>query len=101
MLLSVVFLPELTEGRDESSRTEAWPLTVLPKELPEAKITVYGYDITDVKGLGYIFDQERLRQCAEDLLNEFALFESSRPIMVFAHGFGGLIYERVSSKLPA
>ncbi len=107
---SIVFIHDLTENLAETwtkqgSKSKPWPTKLLPCQEPGARIILYGYDASIVKSLDSILDPDWLKKQATDFLQEFPLRRdcqagnnkaSGRPIVVFAHGFGGLIYEQVS-----
>jgi len=64
----------------------------------------YGYDASGFDTMAKILDRDILEQKAKDLIKEFPLRVYSDygktldpPVVFFAHGYGGLIYEKVQS----
>ena len=107
-----MFIHDLTEGRDKTweekdSNEQLWPRLLSPA-VPTARIRVYGYDASWVKDLGSILDLKELKQHAETLLQHLAHPNEDRnarthvrPIVIVAHGFGGLMYEQVCPGAPS
>jgi hypothetical protein len=101
-----VFIHDLAEDRDkawerENSNEPPWP-QLLSHKVPSARILAYGYNTSWVKDLGSIVDPkyldqetEKLLKCLADQNEDGDAGADVRPIIIFAHGFGGLIYEQV------
>jgi hypothetical protein len=90
-----VFIHDLTASHD------AWRIDEWPLPYDSVRILAYGYDTSQVEGLGDMFDEGYLKRCATKLLVEFPLSsycrgeDIQRPVIFIAHGFGGLVYEQV------
>ncbi|EHK48670.1 hypothetical protein TRIATDRAFT_191799 [Trichoderma atroviride IMI 206040] len=99
MLLSVVFLHGLTGHREKTwtaeGETEPWLKTLLPKDLPTARIITYGYD-ADVLHLTRVAGQNTIREHAKTLINDLSALRTDtvgRPIIFVVHSLGGLVIQ--------
>lgn len=74
---------------------DEWPV-YLSETFPSARILIYQYERTWVRSLSDIVNPDRPRKITRELLKylENEDNKSSVPIVVFAHGFGGLLYEQ-------
>ncbi|KAF4452983.1 SesB, P-loop containing Nucleoside Triphosphate Hydrolase [Fusarium austroafricanum] len=94
--VDICFVHGLTGGRDStwtaSGQSEPWPQTLLPPELPRARILTYGYNAYEIRPLikdGLSFHATNL---IHDLETERTISnESSRALIFVAHGLGGLV----------
>ena len=72
---SIVFVHGLTGGQlstwTASCAEAAWPSLLLPKDIPDARISVFGYDADVVNLLGPA-GQNRIRHHARNLLSGIA-----------------------------
>ncbi|KAI0110867.1 hypothetical protein GGR51DRAFT_81300 [Nemania sp. FL0031] len=97
--VDLLFIHDAVVDPDEAWRCsdvdELWPM-LLVKKLPRARIVIYQYERTWVKSLADIVCPEHLRKISKDLLEFLGSGDrmSSVPLVVFAHGFGGLLYEQ-------
>jgi pimeloyl-ACP methyl ester carboxylesterase len=74
-----------------------WPAQLLPKELPEARIFLFGYD-SSIVGLRHgTVAQTEIRSNADDLCSKLAAERAkepeaaNRPLIIVAHSLGGLV----------
>jgi hypothetical protein len=74
-LCSIVFVHGLTGNREETwtekSAAQPWPGLLLPKDIPEARISTFGYDADVAKFLGTA-SQNRIRDHGRNLLADIA-----------------------------
>ncbi|CAG9941288.1 unnamed protein product [Clonostachys rosea f. rosea IK726] len=97
--VDIVFIHGLDGNREKTwtakGADEPWPKTLLPLELPSARILTFGYDAYAVKwekgG-----SQNRIRDHAWNLLTALASCRESddtkkRPIIFVCHSLGGLV----------
>lgn len=73
--------------------TEPWFKTLLPKDLPTARIMTYGYD-ADVLHLTRVAGQNTIREHAKTLINDLSALRTDtvgRPIIFVVHSLGGLV----------
>ncbi|KAF5004703.1 hypothetical protein FDECE_8814 [Fusarium decemcellulare] len=84
-----------------------WPKDLLPKDLPKARISLFGYDASIPKLLGQS-STNSLRDHGMALCNDVTMLRlrtasSQRPIIFVAHSLGGLVCEQallISSGSP-
>ncbi|KAK3896423.1 sesB-related regulatory [Staphylotrichum tortipilum] len=99
--VDIVFVHGLTGDREKtwtaSGWSEPWPKTLLPSELPTARVLTFGYDayVTDWKGM---VSQSRIANHAWKLLTSLAAYRekddtNERPIIFVCHSLGGLVCE--------
>lgn len=75
---------------------EEWPIA-LSRAFPSARVLIYQYERSWVRNLSDIVSPDHLHKITGQLL-EFLENEddnSTLPIVFFAHGLGGLLYEQV------
>ncbi|GAP89062.2 putative protein SERAC1 [Rosellinia necatrix] len=77
------------------SSAEIWP-ALLKEEFPTARVLIYQYKRNWIKTLDDIVNPEHLHKVSTDLFMFLSKkdIKSSVPLIVFAHGFGGLLYEQ-------
>jgi hypothetical protein len=120
--ISIVFVHGVTGHREHTwstgKDTRAWPETLLPEVLPDARILSFGYDAT-VVGLRSGISSNRLGDHAKNLLASLAIHRDDdksvldpsqhcilhliligtiykeRPIIFVAHSLGGIVCEDV------
>jgi hypothetical protein len=99
MLSSVIFIHGLTGHREKTwtaaGETEPWPKSLLPKDLPTARIITYGYD-ADVLRLTKPAGQNTIREHAKTLINDLSGIRTDavgRPIIFVVHSLGGLLIQ--------
>ena len=72
---SIIFVHGLTGGQlstwTVSGATDAWPCALLPDDIPDARISAFGYDADVVNMLGPA-GQNRIRHHARNLLSGIA-----------------------------
>ncbi|KAF5532793.1 sesB-related regulatory [Fusarium mexicanum] len=69
-VVDIVCINEITETRDDAWKSAC---SLLTKEVPFVRITVFGYDGEKVHSLGELLDVERLKNSAEKLLDHYPL----------------------------
>ncbi|KAK2875029.1 hypothetical protein FQN49_001848 [Arthroderma sp. PD_2] len=96
--VDICFIHGLTGNRDNTwtgrSQRTLWPKTLLPLELPRARILTFGYDAYIAGRL--TLSSNRLIDHATSLLNDLtrdrARYDaSSRPLIFVTHSLGGLV----------
>jgi pimeloyl-ACP methyl ester carboxylesterase len=96
---SIVFLHGLTGHREETwtaeNESEPWPKLLLPSDIPNARIIVYGYD-ADVVRWTKPAGQNNVREHAQNLVNDLCAFRArtrtpKQPVLFVAHSLGGLV----------
>ncbi|PNP57410.1 hypothetical protein THARTR1_02407 [Trichoderma harzianum] len=97
--LSVIFLHGLTGHREGTWTAEGeadpWPKSLLPKDLPTARIITYGYD-ANVLHLTRVAGQNTVREHAKTLINDLSALRTDtvgRPIIFVVHSLGGLVIQ--------
>ncbi|KAL6890894.1 hypothetical protein GGI43DRAFT_209640 [Trichoderma evansii] len=97
--VDVVFLHGLTGHREKTwtakGETEPWLKTLLPKDLPTARIITYGYD-ADILNLTRVAGQNTVREHAKSLINDLGALRTDtvgRPIIFVVHSLGGLVIQ--------
>ncbi|KAM0458661.1 hypothetical protein ACHAPV_006053 [Trichoderma viride] len=97
--IDIVFLHGLTGHREKTwtaeGQTEPWLKTLLPKDLPTARIITYGYD-ADVLHLTRVAGQNTIREHAKTLINDLSALRTDavgRPIIFVVHSLGGLVIQ--------
>ncbi|KAI9761363.1 MAG: hypothetical protein M1840_001959 [Geoglossum simile] len=102
--LNIIFVHGLNGHREKSWRanhaTDPWPRTLLPAEIPNARILTFGHPAYVANWRGVV-SQNRIGDHAINLLNAIATYReddetNDRPIIFVAHSLGGLICEDVS-----
>ncbi|KAJ3518367.1 hypothetical protein NM208_g14540 [Fusarium decemcellulare] len=107
---SIVFVHGLSGTRRGTWRHAdgtCWPKDLLPKDLPKARISLFGYDASIPKLLGQS-STNSLRDHGMALCNDVTMLRlrtasSQRPIIFVAHSLGGLVCEQallISSGSP-
>ncbi|KAK8137265.1 hypothetical protein PG984_005205 [Apiospora sp. TS-2023a] len=106
---SVILIHDVIEGRDAT-----WPKDMLTTAYPHAEVLPYGYDAGSMRGLNDLLDSDRLEDTALTFLRDLdiklqhpstAVTEGDvgkteikkhfhHPMIILAHGYGGLIYEK-------
>ncbi|KAK4233072.1 hypothetical protein C8A03DRAFT_39245 [Achaetomium macrosporum] len=100
-IVDIVFVHGLTGDREKTwtarDASEPWPKTLLPSELPTARVLTFGYDayVADWQG---VVSQNRIANHAWNLLTSLASYRerddtNERPIMFVCHSLGGLVCE--------
>jgi len=97
----VIFLHGLTGDREitwtaKGSETP-WPQTLLPQDLPEARVITYGYDADVARWIGPA-GQNSVREHATTLVNDLVRYRARtqshrRPLLWVAHSLGGLVLQ--------
>ncbi|KAI0420903.1 Alpha/Beta hydrolase protein [Xylaria grammica] len=97
MLTSIIFLHGLTGHRERTwtaaGEDKPWPESLLPSDLPTARIITYGYD-ADVVHLTRPAGQNTVREHATSLINDLTSLRADangRPIIFVVHSLGGLV----------
>ncbi|KAF2431165.1 hypothetical protein EJ08DRAFT_696835 [Tothia fuscella] len=103
--IDVIFVHGLT-GRQLSTwtaegATAPWPKLLLSQDIPEARISAFGYDADVYKFLGQP-GQNKIRQHATNLLAavadmRFEIGKDDLPIIFVAHSLGGLVCKNRST----
>jgi protein SERAC1 len=100
--VDVCFVHGLNGDRESTwtadRQSAPWPKTLLPSELEDARILVYGYDAHVVVRKG-VAASTRLVDHAANLLNDLTSDRarcgaSSRPLIFVAHSLGGLVCKK-------
>lgn len=104
------------EGSEERPGLQGWH-ELLTESIPHARVLSFGYDASSMTELSHLLDPGPIEQHAEELLASLRMAfqdqskpanesitagsdagnvnkESRVPLIVVAHGYGGLIYER-------
>ncbi|KAK4245726.1 hypothetical protein C7999DRAFT_42748 [Corynascus novoguineensis] len=96
--LSIVFIHGLTGHREKTwtahGASEPWPKVLLPSELPNARVLLFGYDANVVDWRGLV-SQSRIGDHAWNLLTSLAAHRekdetNERPIIFVCHSLGAL-----------
>lgn len=96
--VDICFVHGLTGNRDSTwtarGQSAPWPKTLLPPNLPRARILTYGYDAYIVRKS--VASSNRLTHHATNLLNDLTTNRAScsalsRPLIFVAHSLGGLV----------
>ncbi|GAP91608.1 putative alpha beta-hydrolase [Rosellinia necatrix] len=86
---------QVTEETEETKPLEAfWPLDILPRDFPHARIMTYGYDSNITHWFKGPAMQLDIDQYGESLLNTMEAGRRGnphRPLILIAHNLGGLI----------
>ncbi|KAH6615851.1 Alpha/Beta hydrolase protein [Chaetomium sp. MPI-SDFR-AT-0129] len=99
--VDICFVHGLTGNRDSTwtypGQAEPWPKTLLPKDLPDARLLTFGYDAYVVNNS--VASTNRLNDHASNLMNDLCRGRASagaqgRPIILVAHGLGGLVCKK-------
>ena len=98
--VDICFVHGLTGDRDRTwtanSQKQPWPRTMLPPELPNARILTYGYDAYFMSE--GVSSGNRLSDHARNLITELTTNRSrdaqNRPIIFVVHSLGGLIIKK-------
>ncbi|PKK46375.1 hypothetical protein CI102_11067 [Trichoderma harzianum] len=97
--VGVIFLHGLTGHREKTWTAEGeadpWPKSLLPKDLPTARIITYGYD-ADILHLTRVAGQNTVREHAKTLINDLSALRTDtagRPIIFVIHSLGGLVIQ--------
>lgn len=111
MRSSVILIHDVTEDRISAWSRELLDHSTWTSESYRADVLSYGYDSSSVEQLSELLDPMKLDRHAKkfvlDLSDRLHSRDtattgmetqrlSKRPIVILAHGYGGLIYERVS-----
>ena len=98
-VFDLVFIHGLTGDRERTwtypGAPAPWPKTLLPTQLPNARILTYGYDAYFLRRRSYV-SSNRLRDHSKDFLNAFTTNRAAgsalgRPIVFVVHSLGGLL----------
>lgn len=90
----------LPESNNAQLAPVFWPADLLPKECPNSRILVFGYDSKITKYTSGAINQNSIFSHSKDLL--FALsrqrpFARRRPLVFVAHSLGGIVVKEVSA----
>lgn len=95
----MIFLHGPTGDRDDTwtadDEVDPWPKSLLPKDLPRARIITYGYD-ADALHLTRVAGQNTVRELAKALINDLSALRTDtvgRPIVFVVHSLGGLVIQ--------
>ncbi|UKZ79213.1 hypothetical protein TrVFT333_006963 [Trichoderma virens FT-333] len=100
-IVDIVFIHGLTGDREQtwtaSGAIEPWPKTLLPLELPTARVLTFGYDAS-VADYRSVVSTNRIGNHAWNLLTSLASYRekdntNERPIIFVCHSLGGLVCE--------
>ncbi|OBT95600.1 hypothetical protein VE01_05937 [Pseudogymnoascus verrucosus] len=98
--VDIIFIHGLTGHRERTwtheDENEPWFKSLLPKDLPTARIIAYGYD-ADVVNFTKVASQNTIRDHAVNLMNDLAghrRWAPGRPIIFVAHSLGGLVCQK-------
>jgi pimeloyl-ACP methyl ester carboxylesterase len=98
-LSSVLFIHGLTGHREKTwtkGEAEPWPKSLLPRDLPTARIIMYGYDADILRLTDKNVGQNTIQDHAKNLINDLCALRKDaigRPIIFVAHSLGGLIIQ--------
>ena len=96
--IDVCFIHGLAGNRNSTwtptGDSREWPRTLLPQQLPHARILTYGYDSYPVRGT--VASSNRLIDHAMNFLSDLTADReisgaTSRPLIFVAHSLGGLV----------
>ena len=95
--VDIVFVHGLTGDRERTwtKNGTCWPQSLLPGEIPTARVMTYGYDAYFLRRHGPVLSH-RIRDHALDLLNALAASRAKgeaeqRPIIFVVHSLGGIV----------
>ncbi|KAI1158884.1 hypothetical protein F5B18DRAFT_63507 [Nemania serpens] len=97
--LDFVFIHDAVPDHESAWREpvglKLWPNDLID-DFPSARVIIYQYERSWVKSIGDLVSPDHLRNQTQELLTflEDERYRSSVPLVVFAHGFGGLLYEQ-------
>lgn len=100
-IVDIVFIHGLTGDREKTwtprDATEPWPNTLLPSEIPTARVLTFGYD-SYVVDWREVVSQNRIKDHAWNLLTSLATYRerddtNEQPIIFVCHSLGGLVCE--------
>jgi hypothetical protein len=84
-------------SQDAIAATVFWPIDLLPKDCPNSRILMFGYDSKVTKYSAGAISENSIFSHSKDLL--FALSRERtlhRPLVCIAHSLGGIIVKEVS-----
>ncbi|KAK0627900.1 hypothetical protein B0T14DRAFT_451216 [Immersiella caudata] len=99
-LVDIVFIHGLTGDRERTWKSheasEPWPKTLLPSELPTARIVTFGYDAYYVADWRGVVSENTVGDHASNLVTSLTSYRekdgtSGRPIIFVCHSLGGLV----------
>ncbi|KAL2056045.1 hypothetical protein ABVK25_003687 [Lepraria finkii] len=97
--IDIVFIHGLTGGRESTwtakGAATCWPELLLPNDLPEARIIIYGYD-ADVVNFWSMASQNTVGDHGQKFVTSLANLRdstdtSTRPLVFVAHSMGGIV----------
>lgn len=95
---SIIFVHGFFAGRETAWRgsTGSWLDNLLPGDLPQARIMVFGYDVNPM----FKFNEAGLILFYEALQRRKAMRSETRPLIFVAHGLGGIVVKAVLTLYP-
>lgn len=88
------------KDNNAQSTSVFWPAELLPKECPNSRILMFGYDSKITKYAAGAINQNSILSHSKDLL--FALCRErnlDRPLICVAHSLGGIVVKEVSDSV--
>ncbi|KAK1720523.1 hypothetical protein BDP67DRAFT_499999 [Colletotrichum lupini] len=105
-VVDIIFIHGLKGHREKTwtaeNASEPWPKTLLPSEIPNARVLAYGYD-ADVAKATDVISANRIRDHAATLLKRLTNYRDktdsfARPIIFVCHSLGGIVCQAALSR---